>query len=69
MENAIVNGKRDRCKGEHRVRRKTHHGGKYQDGNHLEEDVTSKQSLDFGFSTKLTSLWLRVKEVPWTTKS
>jgi hypothetical protein len=25
--------------------------------------------LDFGFSTKLTSLWLRVKEVPWTTKS
>jgi hypothetical protein len=57
MENAIVNGKRDRPQGEPRARR-TEHGGEHHDGNDLEEEVASKQSLDFGFSTKLMDFML-----------
>jgi hypothetical protein len=58
MENAIVNGKRDRPQGEPRARRRTQHGGEHQDGNDLEEDLVSKQSLDYGFYTKLMDFTL-----------
>jgi hypothetical protein len=58
MEIAIVNGKRDRAQGEPRARRRTQHGGEHQDGNNLEEDIVSKQSLDFEFSTKLVDFML-----------
>jgi hypothetical protein len=58
MENAIVNGKRDKPQREPRARRRTQHKGERQDGNYLEKDIASKQSLDFGFSTKLMDFML-----------
>jgi hypothetical protein len=58
MENAIVNGKRERPQGEPRARRRIQHGGKHHDGNDLDEDVASKHSLDFGFSSKLMDFTL-----------
>jgi hypothetical protein len=51
MKNAIVNEKRDRPQGEPRARRRTQHGVEHKDGDDMEEDVASKQRLDFGFST------------------
>jgi hypothetical protein len=58
MENAIVNEKRDRPQGEPRARRRTQYGGEDQDGNDLEEDIASKQNLDFGISTKFMDFTL-----------
>jgi hypothetical protein len=58
MENAIVNGKRDRLQGEPRAKRRTQHGEEHQDRNDLEKDIARKQSMDFGFSTKLMDFTL-----------
>jgi hypothetical protein len=58
MKNATVNRKRDRPQGEPRARRRAQYEGEHQDGNDMEEDIASKQSLDYGFSTKLVNFTL-----------